>query len=127
MAAGAGHGPVFIQDRCVHLEGHFLGDALLDMVRRPAYSFSKRTWPMVKGFLKRGGAPWSERLASIMQMVGVVFKIQGQKAIKSDPLARTRRGLAVKDTARLEDLESTIRREIPHIVTRAMESQGSSG
>jgi TPP-dependent pyruvate/acetoin dehydrogenase alpha subunit len=124
--ARAGHGPVFIQARCAHLEGHFLGDPLLDMARRPAHSFAKRIWPAVKGIVKGGGAPWSERFASMSQMLRAVFRIQRQKSAATDPLARTRPGLAVEDPARLADLESTIRGEIQRVVATAMRSRGSS-
>ena len=33
--ARAGHGPTFLLAHCVHLEGHFLGDPLFDMMRKP--------------------------------------------------------------------------------------------
>lgn len=125
--ARAGLGPVFILARCVHIEGHLLGDALLDMVRRPAYSLRKRTWPMVRGLFKRGGAPWGERLASARQMLEAVFRVHIDKAAGSDPLARTRRALAAEDATRLSGLESEIRGKIRDIVTRAMSSPGSPG
>jgi pyruvate dehydrogenase E1 component alpha subunit len=125
--ARAGKGPVFLWAHCVHLEGHFLGDALLDTVRKPVYSFRKRTWPMVKGFFRGGGASGRERMASLWQILGVVFKIQSQTADESDPLIRTRQVLAAKDAARLAELESTIRREIQQNVAKALQSQGSPG
>ena len=124
--ARAGHGPVFIQANCVHLEGHFLGDVLLDMVRRPAHSLSKWVLPMVKGFFKSGGAPWSERWASVMQMLGAIVQIQSQKAAEGDPLAWTRRTLANKDAPRLADLETTILRDLRHVVASALQAQGAS-
>ena len=124
--ARAGNGPVFLWAHCVHPEGHFLGDALLDIVRRPIYSFGKRIWPVVKGFFRgSGGAPWPERMASLKQILGVVFKIQSQKAGESDPLVRTRKALAARDAARLAELESDIRREIRQSVANALQSQGS--
>ncbi len=124
--ARAGNGPVFLWAHCVHLEGHFLGDALLDIVRRPVYSFRKRIWPMIKGFLRsRGGAPWGERIASLRQILGVVFKIRNQTAGETDPLVRTRQALTAKDAARLAELESAIRREIQQSVAKALRSQGS--
>ncbi|MGA2533028.1 MAG: thiamine pyrophosphate-dependent dehydrogenase E1 component subunit alpha [Candidatus Aminicenantales bacterium] len=125
--ARAGNGPVFLRARCVHLEGHFLGDALLDVVRRPVYSFRKRTWPMVKGFFRSGGgAPWGERIASLRQILGVAFKIQSQTGDGSDPLVRTRQALATEDAARLAELESAVRREIQQSVAKALQSQGSA-
>jgi pyruvate dehydrogenase E1 component alpha subunit len=124
--ARAGNGPVFFWAHCVHLEGHFLGDGLLDMVRRPVYSFRKRTWPMVKGFFRSGGAPGGERISSLWQILGGVFKIQRQTASQSDPLVRTRQALAEKDAARLAELESVVRGEIQQCVAMALQSQGNA-
>ena len=119
-----GHGPAFIWAHCVHLEGHFLGDGLLDMFRRPIYSLQKRMWPMIKGFLSRGGAPWSERFASLRQISGQVISAQAQTDRGRDPLVRTRRTLVEQDPARLAELEASIEREIRQVVATALESEG---
>lgn len=123
--ARLGNGPVFLQARCIHLEGHFLGDGLLDMLRRPVYSFRKRVWPMVKGFFRRGGAPWNERMASIRQILGVVGAAQRQTAKQDDPLMRTRQVLGAEDARRLMEVESVLRGEIQQIVATALQSKGS--
>jgi pyruvate dehydrogenase E1 component alpha subunit len=124
--ARAGDGPVFLWAHCVHLEGHFLGDGMLDTFRRPVFSFRKRIWPMAKGFFRGGGAPWAERIASLRQILGAVFTIQSQTAGRGDPLLRTRPVLAAKDAVRLAELESAVRREIQISVAEAFQSQGSA-
>jgi len=122
--ARQGYGPVFLLANCIHLEGHFLGDGLLDMFRRPFYSFRKRILPMVRAFFKSGGAPWSERVASLRQILGFVIEAQHQTNRQRDPLVRTRRILVAQDGARLEQLESAIRVEIQQIVAKGLEPQG---
>ena len=124
--ARAGRGPVFIWAHCIHLEGHFLGDGLLDMFRRPIYSFRKRVLPMLKGFFRRGGASWGERIASMRQVLGMVFAAQGQTSSVDDPLVRTRQVLVRKDAMRLDELESDIRKEIQDIVTVALRSESEA-
>lgn len=124
--ARAGKGPVFIWAHCIHLEGHFLGDGLLDMVRRPVYSFRKRIWPLLKGFFHSGGAAWCERIASMRQVLGMVLAAQGQTASANDPLVRTRGLLVKKDAARLIGLESDIKGEIQKIVISALRSEGEA-
>jgi acetoin:2,6-dichlorophenolindophenol oxidoreductase subunit alpha len=119
-----GKGPAFIWAHCVHLEGHFLGDGLLDMVRRPVYSFRKRIWPMIKGFLRRGGAPLSERITSMRQILGQVFAAQNQANRANDPLARARQTLSIKNAGRLAEMETSIRSEIQQIVTAALTPEG---
>ena len=123
--ARGGHGPVFLWAHCIHLEGHFLGDGLLDMFRRPLYSFRKRIWPMMKAFFRRGGAPWAERIASMRQILGTVVTAQDQTARQDDPLARTRQVLGAENLARLEELETVVRSAIQQNVAKALEIQGS--
>jgi len=124
--AREGKGPAFIWAHCVHLEGHFLGDGLLDMFRRPIYSFRKRIWLMIKGFFRKGGATWSERVASMRQIIGYVFSAQSQTDRGRDPLVRTRQALVQKDARRLEEMETSINREIQHVVAAALQSEGSA-
>lgn len=121
-----GKGPAFILAHCIHLEGHFLGDPLLDMFRRPFYSFQKRIWPMIKGFFYRGGAPLGERIASVRKTLGDVFSAQGQTNRSRDPLVRTRQALAQKDSKRLADMEASIDQDIKRVVTIALRSEGSA-
>ena len=124
--ARAGKGPVFLWTHCIHLEGHFLGDGLLNMVRRPVYSFRKRIWPLLKGFFHRGGAVWGERIASMRQVLGMVFAAQGQTSSVGDPLVRTRQLLVKKDAGRLIGLESDIKRKIQKVVTSALRSESEA-
>jgi pyruvate dehydrogenase E1 component alpha subunit len=122
--ARRGDGPAFIWAHCAHLEGHFLGDGLLDMFRRPLYSFRKRVLPMLKGLFRRGGASWEERIASMRHIMGPASAAQGQIGTAQDPLFRTRRALRRMDAGRLAELEASIRSEIRQIVAAALESEG---
>jgi len=124
--ARANQGPVFIWAHCIHLEGHFLGDGLLDMFRRPVYSFRKRMWLMLKGFFRRGGASWMERIASLRQIMGQVFSVQSQTDRRRDPLVLTRGSLVGKDAARVVEIEASIRREIRQIVATALQTEGGA-
>jgi pyruvate dehydrogenase E1 component alpha subunit len=118
--ARTGRGPVFIWAHCVHPEGHFLGDAFLDMLRRPLYSFRKRVRPMLKGFFGGGGAPLAERLASVRQILAQVFAAQDQTDRNKDPLVRARTALRRMDAARLDQLEAAIRDEVRGLVSLAL-------
>ena len=124
--ARAGNGPVFLWAHCVHLEGHFLGDGLLDMFRRPVYSLRKRVWPMVKGFFQPGGADLAERLTAARQIVGQVLSIQAQTSRESDPLQRLRPVLAQADAQRLVELETTITNDVQKVVDQAVLNEGGA-
>ena len=125
LHARAGLGPVFILASCIHLEGHFLGDGLLDMFRRPLYSLRKRIWPMIKGFLRKRGVGWGERLASLRQIISVVLNAQFQTDRSRDPVARSRAVLRLEDLPRLLDLEAKVRTELDLVVLSALADEGS--
>jgi pyruvate dehydrogenase E1 component alpha subunit len=122
--ARSGHGPAFLWAHCIHLEGHFLGDGLLDMFRRPVYSFRKRLWPMVKGFFRRGGASWAERSASAIQIMRQVLAAQDQTNTQNDPVERTRRILMREDAGRLAGLEAHLRQEVRAAAVSALACEG---
>lgn len=124
--ARGGYGPAFIWARCAHLEGHFLGDGLLDMFRRPLYSFRKRVLPMLRGFLRQGGAPLKERIASLQQIIRPASAAQEQTGRAHDPLARARKRLARTDAGQLERLEAAIRLEIRQVAAAALASGGGA-
>lgn len=122
--ARSGNGPVFIRADCAHLEGHFLGDPLLDTYRRPIYSLRNRLWPLLKALFRRGGARWRERIASMRQIIRLASAAQNQTGPQRDPIARTRRTLADMDEKRLAELETTIRGEVQRLVITALQSEG---
>jgi len=122
--ARSGNGPVFLWAHCAHLEGHFLGDGLLDMTRRPMYSFRKRVWPMMRGLFRRGGASWGERMVSMRQIASQVIAVQNQTSRQKDPLVRTRQVLARKDPGRLTQLEADILHEVRQCEAVALNSDG---
>jgi acetoin:2,6-dichlorophenolindophenol oxidoreductase subunit alpha len=117
--ARAGKGPVFLLAHCTHLEGHFLGDPLLDIIRRPIMSFRKRLLPIFRMFFNRGGAPLVVRIRSMQEVLKPVFSIQEQKAKDKDPIFRTRQILILNDPTRLEKLESNLKVEIQQILSSA--------
>jgi acetoin:2,6-dichlorophenolindophenol oxidoreductase subunit alpha len=118
--ARSGLGPVFLWAHCVHVEGHFLGDGLLDMIRRPVYSFRKRVWLIVKSLFRKGGLPWRERIAAFGQISQQVLAIRDQTSSSKDPLARARQVLAKRDAMRLQEMEDAVQREVGQIVSAAL-------
>ncbi len=123
--ARSGQGPVFLWAHCVHVEGHFLGDGLLDMIRRPVYSFRKRVWQIVKSLFRKGGIPWRERIAAFGQISQQVLAIREQTNRSKDPLARARQTLAKQDPLKLQELEDVLQKEVGQIVSIALSPEGS--
>jgi TPP-dependent pyruvate/acetoin dehydrogenase alpha subunit len=119
--ARQGDGPTFLHTRCVHLDGHFLGDPLLAIAHHPVREMTPMAWPLTKAFLSPKGAPIKERVASLWSILSSIRKagedLAGAK--QRDPLARARQKLP-SDPERLQVLEDEIAREIQQAVESAM-------
>jgi TPP-dependent pyruvate/acetoin dehydrogenase alpha subunit len=118
----SGEGPFFIHARCAHLEGHFLGDALLAMRRQPRVAI-RRTAPILSATFRRGGASARHRLLTWRIILRYMMEAQQQTSKRNDPVRRARQKL-IKDPGRLEALEHEVKVEIDRIVSQAISING---
>ena len=119
--ARAGEGPTFLHARCVHLEGHFLGDPLLQMVQRPLSQMREMTGPLVRSMLQRKGTSLPERaghLAHILSLVSRSFRERSDA--ERDPVAKARKRLETEPD-RLKILETEVVQEVQTAVEQALE------
>src|SRR3990170_8972777 len=114
-----GKGPVFILAHCVHLEGHFLGDPLLDMTRKPGDALRSVT-PIVKSLFKSKGAPARQRINALRSILGIISEAQGQTRQFNDPLLKAQQALSREDAKRIETLEESLLDEVQRIVEEAV-------
>ncbi|MGE5250920.1 MAG: thiamine pyrophosphate-dependent enzyme [Bacteroidota bacterium] len=124
--ARAGSGPAFLWAHCAHLEGHFLGDSLLDSARRPLYSFRIRFLPLLGSLFQPGTTSWHEKIASVRQILELASEVQRQAGPRGDPLVRARHTLARRNARRLAEMEAGIQREIRAIVADAFAAERSA-
>ena len=117
--ARTGGGPSFIQARCAHLEGHFLGDLLLRMRRRPAHEMGPRLGGIVRALLHPDGASLTNRVSSLRSILAVSERVGGKHLKEGDPIPRTRLRLA-DEPARLEALEAEVVVEIQQVLGSAL-------
>lgn len=122
--ARSGEGPAFIWAHCVHLEGHFLGDGLMEVYRRPVYSFRKRTWPVLKALFRSGGISWRQRLDAMKHISQLVVSVRRQTYSSMDPLARARKSLVRENAVRLKELEGEIQRQTKQIIADGLQMEG---
>ncbi len=116
-----GGGPTFLLARCVHLDGHMLGDALLRAARRPFGEGRRLAGPLLRSALRARGAAAGERLESLQGIASLLRRAaRDHRPAGRDPLARARERLAA-DRARLEALEEEVRREIRQVEEAARE------
>jgi pyruvate dehydrogenase E1 component alpha subunit len=120
--ARSGGGPTFLHTRCVHLEGHFLGFLLLRVTRNLVQEMPGIAAPLVRSFLRPGGASLRERLAGLRVIISPILAAlrDARREPANDPVVRTREALK-PDLARLIELENTIEREITEAVTSALQ------
>jgi len=122
--ARSGGGPGFLQARCSHPEGHFLGDPLLRIARHPVSEITEMTGPLLKSLGRRGGASLAKRAGGLGKIVGVVLRtVREQVRSERDPLAVARKPLAKEPDGRerLEELEESIVLEVGDIARTATE------
>jgi acetoin:2,6-dichlorophenolindophenol oxidoreductase subunit alpha len=119
-SARAGGGPSFILAKCYRPEGHFLGDPLLRIAKRPAREMKQIAGPLLKSVVRKNGASVSRRAESIGTIVSAIGRtLQDRFGGGEDPLERTRAKLK-GDRSRLRKLEEDVRREIKEAVDEAL-------
>lgn len=118
----SGRGPVFLHARCVHFEGHFLGFQLIRLIRRPLRELSKISLPLVRAFLRRGGAGRRERLDGMRMVLGAMRSTwrDPRRAAESDPVRRAERALR-SEPGRLRELQDRLRAEVRDALASARE------
>ena len=114
-----GQGPCFLLARCIHLEGHFLGDQILRAARAPL----KEMPSMAGGLLKAALAPRGGTIRQRVQGAGKIGAMlrasrQDLEAPSGDPLAVARARL-VTEPERLAEVEEASRQEILRVVQEA--------
>lgn len=116
-----GDGPVFLRATCVHIEGHFLGDPLLRIARRPVREFTPYAGPMVKAFVSPKGTRLRERIDNLIGVAWAGEKLaRKQTSVRDDPVERTRKILEADDKRRLDNLEKRLQQDVQTIVERAL-------
>ncbi|MGB5910526.1 MAG: thiamine pyrophosphate-dependent dehydrogenase E1 component subunit alpha [Promethearchaeia archaeon] len=100
-------GPQFIHARCVHKEGHFLGDVLLRYHRNPTMLAE------VADSLKEYAGE------SLDEVILLLRKIGGQLKKKVDPIVVIQKKLK-NDPDRLKQIEEEVTKEIEQIINSAL-------
>jgi len=114
--ARSGEGPSFILAKCKHFQGHFLGDPLLRIVRKPIKELRKITPGLVKSATRFGGAPLKERIASLKDVLSLIAKTAKERfSDEDDPLSLLRKKLG-NETKEIEKIEQDVKHEMDNVV-----------
>lgn len=115
----AGAGPAFIHATCVHIDGHFLGDPLMRLGKKPLREMTPLAGPMIRSLLRPQGTNLSERLTRVGSILRLGGRVAQQKATEDDPILRARQVLTA-DPGRLEALEQAVVDELEAAVQSAL-------
>lgn len=122
-----GKGPVFLLAHCHHLEGHFLGDPLLRIIRRPVHHMKQHSGPLIRALGAGRSAPFLERMKSLGQVASVIWQTASdQKPSKMDPLTRIRERLRQNKNF-LERIEKEVEQEIARVVRKVLPDSARRG
>ena len=126
--ARKGRGPAFLWATCVRPEGHFLGDPLLRMARRPVAELKPRIGPLASAATRPHGAPVAERAASLEKITAMLGRaVYTRLGPSRDPVQRLRKRLHIPTEA-LAELELSVERLVAATVERALlPKPGSDG
>lgn len=119
--ARRGKGPTFLLAHCSRLDGHFMGDLLVELADHPiggggAADVLSKT---VSGALSRGGGGVLARarsMAGMMSTMGAVRK--DKKGTRRDPLVVARNALGRSRRAEADAVDARIEAELSELVAR---------
>lgn len=114
-----GRGPYFLLATCPRLEGHFLGDALVRVVREPGTALREVLPPTLRAVSGRKGAGVGERADALRALLGIIGKTAAPGLRHPrDPLRKARAKLA-GDQERLRRTEAEVEEEIRTVLRAA--------
>lgn len=121
--ARGGRGPAFLRATCVRPEGHFLGDPLIRIVRRPLAELKPRIGPLASATTSSEGASIAQRVASLGEIVTMLGRTaRTQLGSAHDPVLRVRKRLTITSHA-LAELEHEVELIVKGAVEEALRSE----
>lgn len=115
------HGaPAFLLATCPRLDGHFLGDPMLRMTRRPL-SDGRETLASVSDAARRPGGALTDRAGGLLRMAGLMLQARTDagRDSRADPLRRARAAMS-DDAATRGRIEREVGEEIEAALDAAL-------
>ncbi len=121
-----GEDPVFVLASCQHLEGHFLGDALLR-----SHSFTemiKMTGGLVKAHTQTKGAPLRQRTAGLKEILSIMWETgRKHRSKEGDPIPPLRKRLMEGDAVKVNLIEQQVAKEMQEIIEQVSQPLEQAG
>ncbi len=116
--ARRGKGPAFLHAKVARLDGHLLGDPLVQVSKEPTSERAMATTrELLSGlFAKKGGAPL-DRARSLGSMLGLMIKARsGGRGDRHDPLVRVRKEVGRAHGDVVEAIDGALVQEIADVI-----------
>lgn len=111
--ARRGEGPGFLHATCSRPEGHFLGDPLLRIAKRPVAELKDKVGPLMAATSSLKGASAGARVGSLSAISGMLGRAAKMSASSGhDPLSRLRKRLDLSKAERAkvdQEVEAQVR------------------
>jgi pyruvate dehydrogenase E1 component alpha subunit len=125
--ARGGRGPSYVRATCVRPEGHFLGDPLVRIARRPVAELKPKIGPLVSAAASSRGASIPQRLASLSRITSMIGRTaRTQLGSARDPVSRWRKHLVI-GSEELETLEQAVEGIVGKAVEEALDFHTQTG
>jgi TPP-dependent pyruvate/acetoin dehydrogenase alpha subunit len=116
-----GKGPAFLHATCPRLDGHFLGDPLLRMARRPFAEGKETFGRVINAAVSRGGGGLTERAGGMTSMMSVMAKARRSptRERRGDPILAARKAMGRFEVER-NRIDAEVTAEIEAAVAAAL-------
>jgi len=125
--ARRGKGPSFLLATCPRLDGHFLGDPLIRMAKKPIAEGKKVFGSVLSSVVSRGGGGLADRASGMTQMMSVIAKARrgATRERRGDPILAVYKAMN-KHQAERDRIDTEVAAEIEAAVAEALADGGES-
>ena len=119
--------PAFLLATCPRMDGHFLGDPLLKMSRKPVAEGRETIGKVMASAVSRGGGGLKDRAAGMTRMMSVMAAARRVPArdAKGDPMTVARKALR-KFPEERNRIDQEAQEEIVRAVSEALGDEGEA-
>jgi len=123
--ARRGKGPSFLLASCPRLDGHFLGDPLIRMAKKPIAEGKDTFSKVITSAVSRGGGGLTDRAGGITQMMSVMAKARRgtTRERRGDPIIAVKNAMKKREAER-DRIDAEVAAEIEKAVSDALTGVG---
>jgi pyruvate dehydrogenase E1 component alpha subunit len=117
-----GKGPTFLLTTCPRLDGHFLGDPLLRMAKKPIAEGKSNFSKILSSAMSRGGGGVRDRAGGMKRMMSVMARARRapDRERRGDPMLAARKAMKKHEDER-DRVDGEVAQEIESAVEAALE------